>query len=66
MGLRELGRRFERRYIRPVAQRIKGSGDRLALLERRVERLEALVREDLGLRYLELDAKERAKGPSGA
>lgn len=66
MGLREFGRRFEKKYIRPVAQRIKGSGDRLAHLERRVERLEALVREDLGLRYLELEAREHAKGPSGA
>ena len=30
MGLREFGRRFEKKYIRPVARRIKGSGDRLA------------------------------------
>lgn len=66
MGLREFGRRFEKKYIRPVARRIKGSGARLAHLERRVERLESLVREDLGLRYLALDARERAKGPSGA
>lgn len=69
MGLKVYVKRVERRFLRPIGRlfrtgrKAEPAGialqERLAELERRLESLEAMVREDLGLRYLQLD------GPSG-
>lgn len=64
MRLTSLGRSFERRVLRPVFRRLKrrfrvtGVHDRLAQLERRVEELEGLFREQAGAHYLRLAAEE--------
>jgi hypothetical protein len=77
MASDSLGRRFERRFLRPFMKWVKrpfakaSSGSlsagqakgRIELLEQKVAQLEALVREDLGLRYLALDAKEAQSQP---
>jgi hypothetical protein len=55
-------RTIEKTWLRPVGRALKrtlgtspfGSGRRIAALERRVEELEALVRELTGLAYLRL------------
>jgi hypothetical protein len=62
-------KRAERRFLRPIGRlfrtraKVEPAGaalqERLAELEQRLESLEAMVREDLGLRYSRLD------GPSG-
>ena len=70
MRLTNLGRSFERRFLRPVFRRLKrryrvtGAHDRIAQLERRVEELESLFREQAGLHYLRL-AEEAERAGAG-
>lgn len=69
MRLTSLGRSFERRFLRPVFRRFKrryrvtGAHDRIAQLERRVEELESLFREQAGLHYLRLAAEAEPEPP---
>ncbi len=69
MSVRRWAKAIERRGLRPLRDLIRragwgGSGGRIARLERRVEELEALVRELTGLAYLRLDGEsEPAASP---
>lgn len=70
MRLMNLGRSFERRFLRPVFRRLKrryrvtGAHDRIAHLERRIEELESLFREQAGMHYLRL-AEEAERAAAG-
>ncbi len=62
--LRPLGRLFRKRPLAPVIADPEIL-ERLARLERRTEALEAMVREDLGLRYLQADeSREPERHPT--
>jgi len=69
MTARSLLRAAEKATIRPVGRMLRrgwnklsgGSGGRIARLERRVDDLEALVRELTGLAYLRLADEEAAE-----
>lgn len=69
MPLVNLGRSFERRLLRPVFRRLKrafridGPNDRIAKLERRLEELERLFREQAGLHYLRLAEEAESESP---
>lgn len=58
--LRELARRFERRCLRPLLGRgprrrqPEGGNEAMARIESRLELLERLLRESLGLQYVAL------------
>ena len=58
--LRELARRFERRCLRPLLGRgprrrqPEGGNEAVARIESRLELLERLLRESLGLQYVAL------------
>lgn len=66
MSLKSLGRSLEKRGLRPFFHgvkrilRIAPSSARIAALEDRIERLEALFREQAGLHYLRLAAPDAA------
>ena len=74
MSLASLGRSFERKCLRPVFRRLKrrfrvtGVHDRVARLERRVEELESLFREQAGMQCLRLaeEAERAAPGEEPA
>jgi len=62
MSIRSWLRACEKRFLRPLGRRVRGTtdgtrqrSDELGRLERRVEALESLVRELAGLAYLRLD-----------
>ena len=63
MSIRSWLRACEKRFLRPLGRRVRGTtdgtrqrSDELGRLERRVEALESLVRELAGLAYLRLDS----------
>jgi len=66
MKIASLGRTLEKKALRPVVRRVKrffraaGDHDRITALERRVEQLECLFREQAGLQYLRLAAEDDA------
>lgn len=71
MGLKRHLKRTERQLLRPLGRLFRGRGrtrpedgllqERLERAERRLEALEALIREDLGLRYLQADTSQPEK-----
>ena len=60
MSLKTFGHSVEKHVLRPLVRRIRkilrlsSSSERMTALESRVERLEALFREQAGLHYLRL------------
>lgn len=70
MSLKSMGRRVEQR-LRPFFRRVKrlirahGAHDRIARLERRIEELEGLFREQAGLHYLRLADESVPPLPAG-
>lgn len=71
MGLKRHLKRAERQLLRPLGRLLRVRGrtrpqealllERLERAERRLEALEALIREDLGLRYLQADPPNPGK-----
>jgi len=72
MPLKSFGHSIEKHFVRPFFRRVKkllrmsSSADRIKSLEDRIERLEALFREQAGLHYLRLAETPPADAPSAA
>lgn len=69
MLIRTWTRALEKRFLRPLGRilpgrGIRGSGGRLGRLERRIDDLEAMVRELTGLVYLDMDQRRAGDAPA--
>jgi hypothetical protein len=68
MPIRAWTRALEKRFLRPLGRILPGrgrggSGGRIGRLERRIDDLEAMVRELSGVVYLEMDQRQVGDAP---